>query len=230
MVIVKRPAGAPALAFALSLLAVAGGFVLASGGERIDVQDQAKKKSPEVVAAEHYNEGLADRDQAWALQEKADDASLSAEKREALAGKIRRAYERAIGSFTKAVEAEPRMYRAWGSLGYSRRQTGDYAAALEAYDRAIALQPDYAEALEYRGEAYLGLNRIADARASYESLEEADAALAQELLSAMDAWIDQRRAEPAGVKVGELDAFERWVGERLTGEPVASTSNKSRHW
>ena len=44
--------------------------------------------------------------------------------------------------------------------------------------------------------------------------QEVDEKLAKDLLSAARSWIAGRRVEPAGVKVEELDAFERWVDDR----------------
>ena len=52
-------------------------------------------------------------------------------------------------------------------MGFAYRKTGDYAKALEMYDKALALQPGFPDAIEYRGEAYLALNRIDDAKQAY---------------------------------------------------------------
>ncbi len=204
--------------------------LFAAGGSKVEPPAVAAQPSPEQQSAELYNDGLASREQALDLQDKAADPALSAEKREKLQRKVQRAWEQAISSFTRAVETNPGMYQAWSGLGHAYRQTGAHETALEAYGRALALAPDYGEALEYLGEAYLGLNRVGDAQETYERLQGKDKKLALELLSAMSAWIDQRREDPAGTKVGELDAFERWVKERLTGAPVASSLRKARSW
>lgn len=201
--------------------------VYAAGGSSID--STAETATPEQQANEHYNEGLVNRDHAWKLQKKAANSELPEEKRAKLQKKMRNAYERAIAEFTAAITLHPEHHQAFGSLGYVYRQTGDYAKALAAYGEALALKPDYAEAVEYRAEAYLGLNRIDDAKASYETLAQLNAKLAGELLHAMHAWVEQRRADPAGINVGALDAFERWVEDRGEGK-VASTLRKSGSW
>ena len=54
-------------------------------------------------------------------------------------------------------------------------------------DRALELAPDYGEAIEYRAEAYLGLDRIDDAKKAYMQLFNLDRALADELMEAMRA-------------------------------------------
>ena len=51
--------------------------------------------------------------------------------------------------------------------------------------KALELKPGYPEALEYRGEAFLALNRISDAQQAYLDLFAANRGLADKLLSAM---------------------------------------------
>ena len=63
------------------------------------------------------------------------------------------------------------MYQAWNYVGYTNRKLGNYDDALAAYDRALSSSsPDYAEAIEYRGHAYLGLNRLSEAKEAYLAL------------------------------------------------------------
>jgi len=217
-----------AVALSLALFAVAGAAPLYAAGTPKIETPPPEAPTPEQLAAEHYNTGVAQRDEAWRLERKL--AAAEPAQREKLGTKIRRAYEQAVKSFTRAVESDPGMHEAWAGLGYALRRTGDPEAGLEAYGRALEIAPDYGPALEYLGEAYLELDRLADARGTYERLEGADATLARELLSAMHSWVAARRSDPGEVKVGELDAFERWVSERLAGEPVESSLRKPRSW
>ncbi|MBI1725288.1 MAG: tetratricopeptide repeat protein, partial [Candidatus Tectomicrobia bacterium] len=62
---------------------------------------------------------------------------------------------RAAELFQQAVKADPKHYQAYNMLGYALRKTGKPKEALEAYNRALSLKPDYAPAIEYRGEAHL---------------------------------------------------------------------------
>jgi Flp pilus assembly protein TadD len=55
-------------------------------------------------------------------------------------------------------------------LGYALRKSGDAKAALPHYDRALRLDPRHLGAREYRGEAYLMLDRLADAEAELAEL------------------------------------------------------------
>lgn len=73
-------------------------------------------------------------------------------------GKVKNAekkYRRALERCEKAVSFDERYHEAWNLLGYTARKTGDYDKAFKAYDRCLAIKPDYAPAREYLGEAWL---------------------------------------------------------------------------
>jgi hypothetical protein len=84
------------------------------------------------------------------------------------------------------------------------------------YDQAIELaKPQiFPEAIEYRAEAYLALNRLDDARQAYLDLFGVDRKQADILMTAMKSWVSARHTEPAGVSPDALAAFEKWIGER----------------
>jgi tetratricopeptide (TPR) repeat protein len=117
------------------------------------------------------------------------------------------------------------MYQAWNYLGYSQRKLGNYQDALTAYDRALSIKPGYAEAIEYRGHAYLGLNRLSEAKESYLALFASNRKLAGSLLTAMQEWVGAHRADAAGIDVAMLDSFASWVNERskIAGQTVGLT-------
>ena len=94
------------------------------------------------------------------------------------------------------------MYQAYNGMGFSYRKTGDYAKALEMYDRALALKPGFPDAIEYRGEAYLGLNRIEDAKNAYLEVLAADRKQADTLMAAMQKWIEQQEGQSRGRRPG----------------------------
>jgi tetratricopeptide (TPR) repeat protein len=129
--------------------------------------------------------------------------------------KARGEFEKSLKDFKKAADLNPQLFQAYNGMGYAYRKTGDYAKALEMYDRAISMAPGfYPEAVEYRGEAYLSLNRVDDARKAYLDLFAADRKQADALMAAMKTWVTARRADPAGVDAASIDAFEKWVTER----------------
>jgi tetratricopeptide (TPR) repeat protein len=129
--------------------------------------------------------------------------------------KARGGYASALKKFTRAAELNPAMHEAWNYVGYTQRKLGNYDAALAAYDRALTLKPGYAEAIEYRAHAYLGLDRVGDAKEAYLALYSGNRMLADRLLAAMREWIGARRGA-AGADPAALDSFASWVDERGT--------------
>ena len=100
------------------------------------------------------------------------------------------------------------MPQAYNGMGFSYRKLGDYAKALENYDRALQLAPNFPDAIEYRGEAYLALNRLDDAKQSYLTLFAMDRKQADSLMAAMKDYVAKKKADPAGVDAAALSAFE----------------------
>ena len=137
--------------------------------------------TPEQLAIEYFNRGLKYRDKAWALEQKAAGSSKS----EKLLAKADKQWKNAVEAYNEALENEPSMHQALGSLGYANRKLGHYEEALRAYDRALELAPQYVEAIEYRAEAYLALNRLEEARAAYMELFNLDRSVADTLMEAM---------------------------------------------
>lgn len=74
----------------------------------------------------------------------------------------------AIGSFSRAVNANPRNAVAWNWLGILYRESGDYAHAENAYLQALAVKPDYASAHLNLAILYdVGMKRPQDALPQY---------------------------------------------------------------
>jgi tetratricopeptide (TPR) repeat protein len=115
------------------------------------------------------------------------------------------------------------MAEAWNGLGYSQRKLGDYDTALASYERALTLQPGYPEATEYRGEAYLALGRLDDAKQAYLDLFATNRALADTLITAMKKWI---AAQSAGANPAAAAELAKWVEERA--QIAAQTASLTR--
>ncbi len=202
-----------ALRLAAAALAIAlAGAGAAHGAGSAPAPTPQVVQSPEEQAVEHYNQGLKYRNKAGELEQKA--AAAAGEQQQKYHRKAESAYKDAVREFRSATMKNPRLHQAFSELGYAYRKTGQFEEALSAYDRALHLQPNYGPALEYRGEAYLGLNRIDDAKGAYMALFNGDRALAAQLLAAMEAWVERRHQDPAGVAADALVAFETWVHER----------------
>ena len=168
---------------------------------------------PEDQAKDAYNSGVRSIKKA---QEYDSDAAKAAspEKAAKAQDKAHQAYSKALEQFIDAVAKQPSMYQAWNYIGFANRHLGNYEDSLSAYAKALELNPDYPDAIEYRGEAYLGLNRLDDAKQAYMSLFGNSRGLADELMTAMHHWIDARRKDAQGVAPENLEAFSQWVEER----------------
>jgi tetratricopeptide (TPR) repeat protein len=209
----RRLAGA---VLALVFAGVTGGELLAirSKTEKSD----AAKKSPEAVATEALNSGLKRLEQADRLELKNPKQA-------------RKEYEAALKDFQAAATAAPDNYRAHNGAGYSLRKLGQHARALESYERALKLAPTSSEAIEYRAEAFLGLNRLDDTKQAYMHLFVHDRSASHVLMKAMKAWVEKHRAQPAGVDPAAVDAFATWVGERDTlASSVGNLGHNSPDW
>jgi len=208
-------AGASLIAAAPAVFAVpdASGEITSTPAPDIS-QDAA------MSARLNYNVGFEQFEKAQAAEKAA--ASLSGAKartaREAVLADYRAARER----FDAAAKADPNMKEAWNLVGYTSRRVGELDRSLDAYGKALALDPDYAEAIEYRAEAYLTLNRLDDAKSAYLSLFAAHPAHAGVLLESMRNWVADKQKSPGAVSKADVDAFAAWVAER--GSLAAQTA------
>jgi tetratricopeptide (TPR) repeat protein len=213
------------------------GLVLASGGSPMSVPTSpgtppAPRLTPEQEAAKKYNDGLKHKDKADALAKEAGAAGLDEKKRAKLESSARKEYDKAREEFLAATEKNPMMFQAHGDLGYVYRRTGDYTAALASYDRALELSPDYTPAIEYRAEAFLGVNRLEEAKSAYMTLFNSDRARADELTVAMKAWLDKRRQDAAGLAPETIEDFSKWLSQReeIAGRTSALIQPRNPGW
>jgi tetratricopeptide (TPR) repeat protein len=170
--------------------------------------------SSEDLAKSAYNDGLRDVHKADKYQASAAEQT-DAKKQEKAQREAREYYSSALVKFTQAVKYNQNMHEAWNYVGYTNRKLGEYEIALAAYERALTLHPGYPEALEYRGEAFLGLHRISDAQQAYLDLFAANRQLADKLLTAMKGWVNtQRTAATGGADATAVEALDKWVQER----------------
>jgi tetratricopeptide (TPR) repeat protein len=153
------------------------------------------------MAVVAYNRGIEHRTRGLKAEEKNP-------------AKAREEYQKALDQFKQAAELNVSSPQAWNGMGFAYRKLGDFTRALQAYDRALTIAPSFPDAIEYRGEAYLSLDRLEDAKQAYLTLFAIDRKQAELLMRAMAAWIARRKTDAAGVDPDALSAFEVWVKER----------------
>ncbi len=158
----------------------------------------APKAAPSAQDTTTYNDALA-------LMKKGDELGTQEGARDA--------YGSARVKLQSLIGRSPQFAEAWNALGYTQRKLGSYDDSLASYAKALELKPGYPEALEYRGEAYLRLNRIAEAKQTYLDLFVGNRKIAATLLQSMQEWL---KAQPGahGVDASVVTDLQQWVQER----------------
>lgn len=183
--------------------------------------DEPQKAGEQKDAASTSPEAKAALEAGLAAVKEADAAAGEAAGKLPAAAKA--AYVKARESFSAATRADPNLAQAWNGVGYSSRKLGDYKAALTAYDKAIELRAGYPEATEYRGEAYLALDRTEDAKQAYLDLFAVNRELAGKLLDAMKKWTATR-----GRKKDDVEDLNDFIKERAQiAEQTASLTREA---
>lgn len=173
----------------------------------------AQKPTPEQEAARLYNDGLEYSDKADKLGKEAASETDAAKKAK-LVKKSLDKYSDAAEKFTDAAKKNPKLFQAWGSLGYALRKSGKYVDALTAYDRALELEPGYTPAIEYRAEAYLELDQLDRVKDAYMILFQHDRPRADELDAAIQKWVEKRKSSPGSLDPAAVESFAKWAAER----------------
>jgi tetratricopeptide (TPR) repeat protein len=126
---------------------------------------------------------------------------------------VREGLAQARERFRTAVAADPDLKEGWNMVGYTARKLGDYEESLKAYEKALALQPDYPEAIEYRAELFLLTGRLAQVREAYASLQKSSPSYAGVLKTSMKDFLKRKQSLPESVTPADRDAFAAWVAK-----------------
>jgi Flp pilus assembly protein TadD len=81
-------------------------------------------------------------------------------------------YKRAVQLFNKVVATKPTDADAWNYLGFSYRKLNKFDLALNAYQKALAIDPKHRGANEYLGELYLQTGDLGKARERLQKLDD----------------------------------------------------------
>ena len=94
------------------------------------------------------------------------------------------------------------------------------------------LAPGYTPAIEYRAEAYLGLDQVEDAKKAHMDLFPNDRSHADELLVAMKGWVQKRQTDPGKMTPEMVQSFSSWVQEReeLAKQTPSVSELQNRKW
>jgi tetratricopeptide (TPR) repeat protein len=128
--------------------------------------------------------------------------------KEAVTGGMTRARDK----FRSAVAQDPDMKEGWNMLGFTSRKLGEYEESLKAYDKALALSPNYPEAIEYRAELFLLTGRLGDVKEAYATLLKSSPSYAGVLKTSAQDWLKSKKAAP-GVGDAERKEFAAWVAK-----------------
>jgi len=80
-------------------------------------------------------------------------------------------YKQAIETLEDATKNDPDNADAWNLLGYASRKKGDLDRSAEAYDKALRIDPEHKDALEYQGELFLMLGDKTSAQGNLAKLK-----------------------------------------------------------
>ena len=81
-------------------------------------------------------------------------------------------YDRAIESFTKAIELNPNYAEAYNNRGNAYRDDGNFDRAIADYTKAIELKPNFVEAYNHRDDAYYAKGDYDGTIAEYRGITE----------------------------------------------------------
>ncbi len=156
------------IVFALSILLAGSLYASGSsgGGGSTGSSGGNHSMSQQPTALELYNKGYA-----------ASDAGR---------------YQEAADSFKAAIALKSDYAEAYNMLGFCTRKMGNVSGAFAYYEKALQLKPNFPEAREYYGEAYLQQGDLAKAVQQYIILQKAGSKNAGELLEKIDDFVNKK--------------------------------------
>jgi tetratricopeptide (TPR) repeat protein len=160
----------------MRLLAITLVFGLAAGTAHASLGGGKKDEPPPAsnpsmpTTSDSKSGPRADAERTYAL---AYDEITKA-KKDLDAGKTKNAqkkFKKALDYAENSTQLDATYYEAWNLVGYTARKLGDYDKAFAAYDKSLKINPLYAPAREYLGEAYLEKGNLEKAHEQLVKLE-----------------------------------------------------------
>ncbi|HEY2782844.1 MAG TPA: hypothetical protein VGI90_18820 [Steroidobacteraceae bacterium] len=175
---------------------------------------------PDKAAAKAYAAAMKSMLKAHELEDTIAKAT-DPDKKAKAQSKLEDTYGRALEEFTEVLRNKNDMYDAWNKIGFIHLHFGAFRESIDDYNHALALKPDLEEAIEYRGEAFMGVDHLDDAKATYMDLFFHARPLADKMMVTMQTWLQSHRASANGMRASDIDAFDKWLQER---EGIAKTT------
>ena len=168
---------------------------------------------PDAAAKKAFNAGVKSLNRAREFEEVAAKAT-NPDKKAAAMDKVGDAYGRALDQFTEVLRNKSDAAEAWNNVGFIHLRLGAYNESIDDYNHTLALKPELFEAVEHRGEAYMGVDRLDDAKATYMNLFNHARPLADQLMLSMQQWLQSHRVAANGMRAADIDLFDKWIQER----------------
>jgi tetratricopeptide (TPR) repeat protein len=194
------------------------------GGQ--DLPPSTSTEKPDAAAKKAFAAGLKSLNRAHEYEAAAAKAT-DPEKKAVALDKMNDAYGKALDQFTEVLRNKGDFADAWSHVGYVHLQLGAYGESIDDYNHALALNAEQLDAVEYRAEGYMGVDRLDEAKAAYMSLFNHSPPLAEQLMAVMRKWLESHRAAANGMRASAIDSFDKWIQERDGIAKQASSSGAS---
>ena len=182
-------------------LAAAGSY---SSGDRLTSKSRLSKESQAIF---FFFFGLAQRDKATKYEQKAAKYDRQDKSHKKFLAKADKAYRKAIEKYKRALNYDNQMFQAHTSLGYALRKIGLFDESLMSYENALHINPNYAEAIEYKAQAHLQLHQYDEVKRSYLTLRRDHPEYADKLSTAIKNWLRNNGKN----RSNRLQAFAQWA-------------------
>lgn len=105
-------------------------------------------------------------------------------------------FEEAIQFYKKAIEEKSDDANAWNNMGYCYRMVAKahLIESGDAYAKALTIDPNHKQALEYQGEYFVMMGQLMSAYRNYEALKKLDAEEAAKVQSKLNAVLLEAQA------------------------------------
>jgi tetratricopeptide (TPR) repeat protein len=178
-----------------------------------DMPPSTASEKPDAAAKKAFKAGVKSLNRAREFQEVADKATNPDKKADAL-DKVNDAYGKALDQFTDALSNKGDMVEAWNNAAYVHLRLGAYNEAIDDYNHTLSIKPELFEAIEGRAEAFVGTDRLDQAKAAYMDLFNHAPVLADQLMAVMQKWLQSHHEAANGMRGADIDSFGKWLQER----------------